>query len=533
MTSLTVPRPHLAADASDRAVVGLTVVALAYLAAQAVLVGFTTDWRWDETIYLSQVDPRTPATFFEAHRARGITWVAWPIGALRLPLEVARGYVMVVSTLVLWAAFRPWVATLRWPAVAAAAVFATGWAPIYFGPEIYPNLLAGYAALGTVGALQLWHRRRTDVPLVAAALALAAVAWLRPTESVWVAAAVTPWLLVVGGRARWRPVLALLAGGFVGWLPWLVEAIVRYGGPLQRLADGAGGSIAGPPRNLPIQYLNLTEGPVQQVVADPQVTVHALAALGVLGLLGLLGLVQGRDRPARRAAWLALLAGTGVLAPYLLLNAGVNVRYLMPAMALYAIPVGVGVATLVRALRDAHARIAGVAALTVAVVFAGWQASIVVDVRDDARFVQNRPAMAAPALTDAADGRPCAFLTIGHVPELQYHSGCLGERLVPESPTWQCPNATFSLADKAEQGYATFVIEHREFDDAPHADWPLVASVDTPGRTWLVWQRPDDLGPTDPPLPAPPSDDLVPCPPSQAPDTSGSTLEVVWSRTDR
>jgi hypothetical protein len=510
----------------------LLAIGVVYAVAQLLLIGVGQAWRWDEAIYLSQVNPRVPATFFEAHRARGITVVALPAAVIGAPLELARAYVIAVSSTAFVLAFRPWVRAIGWPAVAAAAAAASGWVFVYFGPELYPNLLAAYAALGTTGSLYLWTREGRRIHLVAVVIGVAVVAALRPSESVFLAAGLTPWILWQAGRARWRGIGALLVGGFLGWLPWLIEAIVRFGGPFDRLRDGAGSSIAGQSRNSLIQYLNLTEGPVQQVVADPMLTVRSLAFLLLLATLGVLGVAQRGDRPARHAALLGAVVGTALLLPYLTLNTGVNVRYLAPALALYAVPIGAGITTVAVALYRAHSRMGAAVAVVLVAVVVGWQASIAAGIADELGPIQARPAVVSEALIDAADGRPCAFLTVGYVPGTQYYTGCLGDRLILDTPSLQCPDAPFDMAALAEQGYAVFVFEHRDPDaDDAHADWDVVERIDHSPGDWRVWERPSDLGPNDPPHPADPADAPVPCPPSTAPEVY-SPLQLVWERPD-
>ncbi|MFF4650768.1 hypothetical protein [Streptomyces sp. NPDC001380] len=64
--------------ARARSLLPLAAVAAAFTAAQLLLVVPGTGLGWDETVYVSQVDPRVPAAFFSAPRARGISWLAAP-----------------------------------------------------------------------------------------------------------------------------------------------------------------------------------------------------------------------------------------------------------------------------------------------------------------------------------------------------------------------------------------------------------------------------------------------------------------------
>jgi hypothetical protein len=511
---------------------GLVVLAgVAYAVLTVVFVGLDRDLRWDEVTYLAQVTPGQPDVWFGPQRARGMSIVALPVALFGAPLLALRLYLVVVAAVALVLAYRPWARVAGWTGGAAALVAAGGWVPMYFAVELYPNLLAGFAAVACAGHLVCWLRDRTDRDLVWAALGIAAVAWLRPSESVWLAAGLIPVTLVWARLRAVKPLAALAAGGFVGWLPWLVEAIARFGGPIERLSGAAGESASGASRNSLIQYLNLVEGPVRRVVEDPVLTASAAALLAGLALLAALGVAQRLDGDQRAAAVVGLVAAGAMVTPYLLLNAGINLRYVLPGMLLAAVPIGAGAATVAQAVRRSGSVVAGVTLVAVAVGVVGWQGSLAASNSGQIAPLQHRPVPIGRALAAAADGQPCAFVSEHQWPEIQWHSGCLGESLYLDAPSLQCHDAQRDLSALAEEGYRVFVVVRGPPPAAPTLEgWPVQQVPDAETGNWFLYERPEGLEPGDPPFRPDPADSPSPCPPSLAPDTSDATLQLRWTR---
>ena len=548
----------------DRAALfGVVGAGVLFAALAATVVGLDRAVRWDEVTYLAQVTPGQPDVWFGPQRARGMTIVLAPVALVGAPTGLLRAWLILVHAVALIVAFRPWVPVAGPVAAAAAGVVAVGWVPLYFAVEGYPNLLAAFACVAAAGYVLRWCRGRTPGgdtrttagvggdaavrpaaddrrSLIAAGLAIAVVAWLRPTESVWIAAALTPVVVLLARRDAWRMIVAFLIGGFVGWLPWLLEAIVRFGGPFGRLDAARATSAAGADRNSLIQYLNLVEGPVRRVVADPVLTGPAALLLAGLAALALLGVVVrshqrvGVAADRRIAAAVGLWAGLVMVVPYLVLNAGINLRYLLPGLLLGAVAVGGGLVVLVAAIARVPGRAVTVVLLVALVAgligVAGWQAQLAATNSDDIAPLQARPVPLGEALAVAADGEPCAFLSNVQWPEIQWHSGCLGEVLDPAEPLLQCPDARRDLAALAADGHRIFVLERGEPPFSPAvADWPVTRLDDPEDGVWRLYERPAELGPDDAPT-IPSGDPEVPCLPSRAPDTSQATLDVRWHR---
>lgn len=541
----------------------VVLAGLAYALLAATVVGLDRELRWDEVTYLAQVTPGQPDVWFGPQRARGMTVVLLPVALLGAPLTLLRAWLIVVHALALVLAFRPWARVAGWTGGTAAVLASVGWVPLYFAVEGYPNLLAAFAAVAAAGHSLAWVRRPVHAParplpwtgrwldadLAAAATAIAVIAWLRPTESVWTAAALTPVVVVAARWRSWRLLAAYAVGGFVGWLPWLIEAIARFGGPLARIESARAASASGASRNSLIQYLNLIEGPVRRVVSDPVLTGPALALLvgaGVLALTGLLARAGAADVPdhppsgapearARRAAAITgAFTAAALVAPYLVLNAGINLRYVLPGMLLATLPVGAGLAVLVAGAWRARGRVVGRLGLAglalLAAVTVGWQLSLAAHNAAEIAPLQARPVAIGAALAEAADGEPCAFLSNAQWPEIQWHSGCLGEVLDVDSPVLQCHDARRDLAALAAEGTRVFVLGRQEPPFSPAvAGWPTTPLPDVPGGWWLH-ERPAGLGPDDPPTIPAPEDSTTPCPPSRAPDTDDARLTFRWTR---
>jgi len=235
-------------------------------------------------------------------------------------------------------------------------------------------------------------------------------------------------------------------------------------------------------------------------------------------------------------------------------------------LLLAAIPVGAGLAALLRALfatargatarsqpiqsvdqhqhrrrTDRHRHVSRPRALAAAVagglvvgvlaVTAGWQLQLASHNAEAIAPLQARPVPLGEALAQAADGEPCAFLSNVQWPEIQWHSGCAGEVLHFDAPLLQCHDARRDLAALAESGARIFVLARGEPPFSPAVDgWPVTQLDEPEGGVWRLYERPAQLGANDPPTIPAAADSPTPCPPSRAPDTTDATLELRWSR---
>lgn len=327
-------------------------VAIGYLLAQFIIVTPRKYLGWDESLYVSQFAPGIPAGYMSAPRAFGMPLLAAPVVALTPSVALLRLYLMAVSSAGLYCAFWPWLKIRDTGAVPLAALLFSGvWLSIFYGNELMPNVYTACCVVAATGCFVLavrrpaWRRGRAWGPLAGLVAAFAAMSLIRPLDAVWA-------LLPLGAAAllhrRWRrvaPLVAILAGAAVGWVPWVVEAYVRFGGLLERFAEidktNAGGLQFVVLRQLQsFSSGNLMCGAWQAHCGG--YTAGAVLMWCVLPVLVALGLLVLRrtsfDGPGLLATGVAVFQA----GPYLFLTGHANPRYLLPAYALAFLPAAAG-----------------------------------------------------------------------------------------------------------------------------------------------------------------------------------------------
>ncbi|MEU1804140.1 hypothetical protein [Streptomyces sp. NPDC019937] len=320
----------------------LALVAGAFTLAQLVLVRPGMGLGWDEAVYVSQVSGHAPAAFFSAPRARGISLLVAPIAEWSSSTALLRVYLALLSGLALFLALRVWRGLFPPRVLAlAGALFATLWVTLFYGPQAMPNYWVAIGALAGVGCFLRARADRLDrAALWGVAANAGLMAWMRPTDAVWVSLPLLA--LSVGVRRRGRHIrllLALGAGLAAGAAEWIVEAYVRYGGPAQRLSDGSriqgglGWHIA-----IGDQLRSLGGRALCRPCTGPMPSVAVTAWWYALPLVVVAGLVVAVK--ARRAAGtlVPLACATTAAIPYLFMIGYAAPRFLLPAYALLAIP---------------------------------------------------------------------------------------------------------------------------------------------------------------------------------------------------
>ncbi|MEV0121055.1 hypothetical protein AB0I16_05770 [Streptomyces sp. NPDC050703] len=362
------------------------------------LVPLTLPLGWDELVYASRFSPYGPATDFSAPRTRGVPLLIAPVASWSDSVVLLRAWLLALSGAALYAAFLPWLRVLRrGSAVAVAAALYGGlWITSFYASGAMPN---HYTAMGGVGAvgLFLWQRQS---PLTRAGIAgwLALATLMRPNDGF---ALGLPLLLAALLVPAWRGpgrVVAVLCGLAAGALPWAVEAYVRFGGVLQRLAEAS--EIQGDLRPLPAvaHHLTVLDGPLlcrpctgddlRLAAAEWWVLLPLLVGAGLWSLRGREADPGGRGaRPRGRGAGPAVLSVVTALAvalPYLLLVPYAAPRFLLPAHALLAPTAALGLLALVDGVRAARLR--RVLALGLGIALAGHLAVQAALVRGNARI---------------------------------------------------------------------------------------------------------------------------------------------------
>jgi hypothetical protein len=401
----------------------LAAVAAVFTLAQLLLVRPGLGLGWDETVYVSQVTAHHPAAFFSAPRSRGVSLLVAPVASWSSSTELLRVYLAVLSGAGLYLGLRAWRGLFPVRVLATAgAFFATLWVTLFYGPQAMPNYWVATGALICVGCFLRARRERSGPGALWGVVAGAALmAWMRPTDAVWV---ILPLLVLVLVRREGRLLLALVGGLAAGGAEWVIEAYAWYGGLGERLAEasriqgGLGLQIAVDDQLRSLGGRALCRPCTGSM--PPLVITLWWFLLPVVALAGLAVAVRAR-RTARTLVPLAC-AATAAL-PYLFMIGYAAPRFLQPAYALLAVPVADGLWHLARTPRGHWRR---VGAPLVALALAGHLAvQLVVLVYTVDRTADSREdwARTAGALHRLGVRPPC--LLTGHeaIP-IGYYAGC-------------------------------------------------------------------------------------------------------------
>jgi hypothetical protein len=350
----------------------LVAVAVCFAVFELLIIGLRYEYTSDEAIYLSQLNPLVPNYDWAAWRAWGMPVLGAPVAVTDAPLSIVRLYFVLLSSGGLFLAFRPWLGLSKRPLVPiAAAVFASTAVAVYNGSLALPNFYSALAAIAATGYFMACRRgvdgyRRSVVGL-AAAVALAAL--VRPSDSLWLVAPLgLVWLALYVWRRR-AIVVAIVVGQIIGWAPWVIESFARFGGPLSRLrlsAASLGGTHVYPDLSLVRVYVRLwSSGDVAAVSLNvppklrggaATIATHHLSAISVVAtiwwaaaagaiILAILGVVLARwdTEGIGRLVLIPLLVGLSVGFPYLFMMRYAQLRFLLPAVGLLALPIAYGV----------------------------------------------------------------------------------------------------------------------------------------------------------------------------------------------
>jgi hypothetical protein len=408
---------------------GLVVVVAGSLVVQLALIQADRPPSWDESIYISQVTPEMHAMFLRAFRARGITYLIAPVTLAGGSVEQVRLFLMVLSSLVVGVTFAVTIPLIGLAAPIAAAFFTSSWLFVFNGSAVLPNLWAAILGLAMTALIARRLEGGGTRHVVLAAASLAGMAVVRPTEAVVVFGAIGLYLLL-SRRASWRLVPMLGVALFLGLLPWFVEVSLRFGGPIRGLGvahteQHLGFADAG--ANLSA-YLAATDG-------RPLPDIPPAGVLWWSSLLVLTVVAIARSSGSRRS--IVLLCGAGALvlaAEYLVFVSAVAPRFLLPAYAFIAIPVAVGLHSLLRG--GILARSAGALVLVLVGPWIVWQAGVAERVGDEQREELVNFRDVGLRLREMADGRPCAFMSPHGWPSIEFAAGCRGSALArPRGPS--------------------------------------------------------------------------------------------------
>jgi hypothetical protein len=333
-----------------RSTKALALVCAVHAVAPLVLVGPRFWYEWDETVNISQVSRHAPPGAFTAPRARGVPWLVAPVTQLTYSTAALRIYLAIVSSLLLYLAFRPWL-RLRpgFLAPLAAGLFTTIWSAVYYGFEAMPNEFVAIGAVAAVGHFLLAARDRGARDLWWLGGWLTFVALMRPSDAVYLGAPlVVAAFLVHGVSPARRGLLAgcTVGGVALGWVQWVVEAYTSYGGLAARLRAASAENHGGIHWALGLEARALA-GPTLCRPCARSMHWPPVGWWFLIPPLVALGIWAGRRHLA--VALLPAAAGLTLLAQYAVTIDYAAPRFLLPTYALLAIPVAEGVGLLATA----------------------------------------------------------------------------------------------------------------------------------------------------------------------------------------
>lgn len=490
-----VPPSRWPVDRSRRwPIAWLAAVAAGYTLTMLVVVMPRSLLSWDETVYASQVNPRAPALYFSAPRARGITYLIAPVVWFTDSTPVLRTYLAVVAGVLLVVAYWPWLRVFRRPALVpvAALLFAGLWVVLFYGAAAMPNVWVAFGAVALVGWFVRYGYDGQRRALVGLGAALAWTALLRPSDAFWV---ILPLVVAMLALRRWRRpalFLAVVAGAGVGVAPWLVESFQRFGGPVARLhrASEIEGGLGWHPEGA-LYQLRAVTGPTLcrpchatlSGVLDPPLVVFRLWLLA-LPLLVAAGLLVAARR--RRLLPLAVpaAAGASIGLSYLLLVGYAAPRFLITTYALLALPVGAFLTWLAAAVPGRFRRpaVAGIG-LLVAVQVAS-QVFLLAH-RVDRPTGASRDEHAAAALSTTGIRPPCLILGRDSAP-IAYRMHC-----TTASANGHNKNTTPAGLVTLTHRYRTAYVTARATPPARYAGWHRHRLPPGPGvRAWYAYTPP-------------------------------------------
>lgn len=451
----------------------LAVLAAVFALAQLVLVRPVMGLGWDEIVYTSQVTSHHPAAFFSAPRSRGVSLLVAPVASWSESTVLLRVHLALLSGLGLHLGLYAWRGLFPTRVlVTAGAFFASLWVTLFYGPQAMPNYWVAVGALIAVGG---FLRHRADLasrgPLWAVVAGTALMAWMRPTDAVWVT---VPLLVVALAGRRWRALLAVIGGLAAGGVEWVIEAYVSFGGLGERLAEasriqgGLGWHIAVDDQLRSLGGRALCR-PCTGSMPHPVVTLWWF----VLPLLAVLGLILAVRARRTLPTLIPLACAATAALPYLFMIEYAAPRFLQPAYALLALPVADALWYLVTVPRARwRPAVGALIALALAGHVAVQLAVLVhtVDRNTDSRRDWSRTAEALHRLGVAP---PCLITGYQAIP-LGYYTGCSSGNIAGHNENTtaaeivrtadRVPVATLTGPGGTPPGYARSWTAHRVGD---------------------------------------------------------------------
>ncbi len=470
------PRAH---SERERTLALALVIAIGVVFLVIQLLFIPRDWptSWDEAVYLSQVTPGMEGLFFNAWHARGITLLVAPVTWLGGSVSDVRLYLMVLSAIGVTLTFRLWIPLVGIAAAVAAFVFSFSWQGLVPASEIKPNYWGALLGLATAGliARRLEGDRTRDVVL--ASIVLAAMALVRPTEATVLAGAIGVYILVFR-RTSWRDLIPLGVGLFLGWLPWLIEMSVRFGGLAGAVEEAGKEHHFGlvPVAENVVLHLRYADGKYGDTAVPGAIW------WGVLVVMVVVAIARGVTKGDRAAAVLCASGALALAAEYLVFVPALTYRFLLPAYAMASVPFAIGVVSLLRG--KTLSRVVGAVVLILMIPWTIWQGAVTAEQAPKVNRGSLLPLRIGETIRRLADGRPCLVLSQRAYPTVSYAARCSG------GPAKLRLLTAERLEELSGNGRVVFVVRTKKApeDSALGSVEPL--SIPAAFSTWYVYRFP-------------------------------------------
>ena len=437
---------------------------------------------YDEAVYLSQiVRPRHP--IWGPHRAWGTVVLVSPVAVFGVHVAALRLYLAVVSSALLAWAYWLWDDVIGPPALGAAMVFAVSWVALYFGTQAFPNMPLALFSVATVG-LTLRAVRGRPRAIFAAGVCIGACALIRPSDATALFAGVALALLMVHRTRCARVVGALAAGLAAGWLPWVIESFIVFGGPFHRFRIAALENAGGALRNNLGAYVRSFGGPLLNRVPKSGVPVWASALPLAIIVLALVACARfARDR--RIDGVLAcVFAAIAMASTYLFFSGATAPRFLLPSFALLAIPASALFFDVVERLLGNRKTVAVLVLVVLLAPLFSWEAARAHTIWRDQVAATADTVVLARAVSTAAAGVSCAVAGPFGTAEISLLSHCRAwDRACPQELAEMRKRRLFieGIAPASRNWEAAF------------SSWTPIRTLDVGGEHWRLYElRPAD-----------------------------------------
>jgi hypothetical protein len=302
--------------------------------------------------------------------------------------------------------------------------------PSVAGPSVAGPGVAGPGSVGLAASAGTLDWRW----LAGLAGCVAIAALVRPGDAVFLSGALVLAVLLLRAWRRWQLVVAIAAGLVAGCAEWVVEAYLRFGGPLHRL-HLAGAEQGGFGFHLAFwDEFKAANGPTlcrpcTVAVRYPELSLWWIA----LPLVALLGVLVARRAGRLSSSLLPALCAVALAFQYLFLINYAAPRFLLPAYALAAIPVADALGWLLTGVRKDILPMTQVAVF-LAIVFQILVQGVVLNhqVAEKAVYFGDYGRIATD-LHRLGVRMPCLIKGGQYIP-IAYYAGCDSAGRIPATP---------------------------------------------------------------------------------------------------